>query len=388
MSSGQAKKIRRAGILVGGGPAPGINGVIAAAAREALGNGIEPVGIMDGFKWLSRGDAGHTVPLTRETAEAISRRGGSFLRTSRENPTRSEEKMGNVIKALGEIGVDCLVTIGGDDTAFSAYSVSRRAGDAIRVAHVPKTIDNDLPLPGNIPTFGYQTARHVGGELIASLVADARTTSRWYVVTAMGRSAGHLALGMALAGGASLAVIPEEFGGGPVVLADICDLVEKKIARDAEDGRNFGVAVIAEGVGELMAGELKDNPLVVVKYDEHKHLRLAEVPLSLIIKRELDARAKKRGEGRAFIDITIGYELRCADPIPFDVEYTWQLGWGAVRHLLAEGGAYRGSLITMQSGRLVPVPFEKIMDTSTGKTAVRRVDLESDEYLAARAALG
>ena len=153
---------RRLGILVGGGPAPGINGVIGAATMEATRRGVKVIGVLDGFKWLAKGDATHVRELNRVEVEEARFRGGSMLRTSRENPTKAPAKMQAVVDALLQIGVDRLVTIGGDDTAFSAYRTSELAKGAIRVAHVPKTIDNDLPLPKQIPTFGFQTARHVG----------------------------------------------------------------------------------------------------------------------------------------------------------------------------------------------------------------------------------
>jgi len=305
--------------------------------------------------------------------------------------------MRNVVKALRRLGIQYLVTIGGDDTAFSAFKTSAYARGAIKVAHVPKTIDNDLPLPDHIPTFGFQTAVQVGSHLVRNLVEDARTTSRWYIVSAMGRNAGHLALGIGAAGGASLALIPEEFPRRNLSLDRVCSLIEGAIVKAKALGQNHGVAVVAEGIAELLAEELKnhplakDNPLVEFAYDDHKHLRLEGIPFALILKRLLQQRAKARGDTTtSFVDAKLGYELRCADPIPYDVEYTQQLGWGAVQYLLGHGKKTwprRTALISIRAGKLAPIPFSKVLNKKTGRTAVRPVDLRSDPYQSARAAM-
>src|SRR6266700_3305662 len=133
--------------------------------------------------------------------------------------------MAAVLGVLGRLGVTALVTIGGDDTAYSGSQVYARAQGSVRVAHVPKTIDNDLPLPGSTPTFGFETARQVGVGIVRNLAEDARTTSRWYLIVSMGRAAGHLALGIGKASAATLTIIPEEFRGRQVTLDELCDLI-------------------------------------------------------------------------------------------------------------------------------------------------------------------
>ena len=192
---------QRLGILVGGGPAPGINSVISAITIEARNSNLEVIGIYDGFARLIEGDTTAVRQLTIPDVSNVHFQGGSILRTSRANPTRNKEDLQRVVQGLKELGISYLVTIGGDDTAFSASEVSQASDGSIRVVHVPKTIDNDLPLPANMPTFGYETARHVGTGLVLNLMEDSRTTNRWYFVVAMGRSAGHLALGMGKAAG-------------------------------------------------------------------------------------------------------------------------------------------------------------------------------------------
>lgn len=378
----------RMGIVVGGGPAPGINSVIAAAATEGLRRGLEVVGIYDGFKWLAAGSGEHTCTITDSIAEQCRLRGGSILRTSREKPADDPDKMARVVATLQALDIAYLVTIGGDDTAYTASMTSRTSDGRIQVAHVPKTIDNDLPLPDQAPTFGYNTARAVGANLIGNLMEDAHTTARWYVVTAMGRSAGHLALGMASSGGATAAVIPEEFQGSASLDLTL-KVIEGSMHRSAILGRDFGVVVIAEGVGELIVADLQGRPYVSITHDKSGNLRLAEVPLALILKDELKKRLKERGRKRTIVDVVIGYELRCAPPAPFDADYCRQLGWGAVQYVLGADPSWErgGALIALKAGRIEPIPFGAILDPVTGKTAIRRVDVQADTYKAARAAM-
>src|SRR5205085_795770 len=237
-------------ILVGGGPAPGINAVIAAAAIEAINEGFRVLGVQDGFKWLMREDTSKVRPLRIEDVSRIHLQGGSVLGTARDNPAKSEKSTRAVVGTLRSLGVTHLVTIGGDDTALSSSFVAERSGHEIKVVHVPKTIDNDLPLPAHIPTFGFQTARHVGVELVQNLMEDAKSTNRWYVVVAMGRKAGHLALGIGKAAGATLTIIGEEFDRETVPFAEFCDIVEGAIIKRLAFGANHGVAMLAEGLIE------------------------------------------------------------------------------------------------------------------------------------------
>ena len=197
--------------------------------------------------------------------KAIHLRGGSILGTSRTNPAKSETFMKNVLDVLHRLNVTCLVTIGGDDTAFSGSQVYKRAGGAVRVAHVPKTIDNDLPLPESTPTFGYETARHVGVGIVRNLAEDARTTSRWYLLISMGRAAGHLALGIGKAAAATLTIIPEEFRGRPISIEEITDILIGSIVKRLANGSPYGVAVLAEGlleaIGEQGLSSFNDEQL-------------------------------------------------------------------------------------------------------------------------------
>jgi len=378
----------RLGILVGGGPAPGINSVIGAATIEAVNAGLEVIGIYDGFEHLMKGRTEMVRPLTIPDISRIHFEGGSILRTSRANPTRKAEDLQNTVNALRELGIRYLVPIGGDDTAFSASEVAKVAGGQIRIAHVPKTIDNDLPLPGGMPTFGFETARHVGTELVRNLMEDSRTTNRWYFVVVMGRKAGHLALGIGKAAGATLTVIGEEFPKERITLAEVCDVLEGAILKRRVLGRKDGVAVIAEGIGEkLDPEELAKIPGVEVEYDPHGHIRLGEIPLATILKREIQRRFAERGEKMTIVDVTLGYELRCAPPIPFDIDYTRTLGYGAVKFLLSEPENEKvrlGGMVCLDSGRIRVLPFDELRDPETGRTKIRLVDIHSEHYRVAR----
>jgi 6-phosphofructokinase 1 len=367
-------------ILCGGGPAPGINSVIGAATIRAIVSGVHVVGIRDGFKWLMEGDTGHAVSLSIEDVSRIHFTGGSYLGISRVNPTRDPRHLEAVVNTLGDLGVDKLISIGGDDTAFSAMRVAAHAQGRLRVVHVPKTIDNDLDLPHGIPTFGFQTARHVGVDLVKNLMVDARTTGRWYVIVAMGRKAGHLALGIGKAAGATLTIIPEEFGDGRVRLDHVIDVLLGAIIKRKSLGRDDGTAVLAEGLVEQLDPEdlAAFGELV---YAEHDHVRLGEVNLGDAIKMRLRQQLAQVGLSTSVLAKDIGYELRCADPIPYDMEYTRDLGYCAAQYLL-DGGT--DAMVMMVDGRFRPQPFSEMLDPRTGRTRVRVVDVASEQYEIAR----
>lgn len=379
----------RLGILVGGGPAPGINSAISACAIEAASNGMQVCGILDGFSHLMAGSAQYTTPLTPADVALIHSEGGSILRTSRANPTRNPAHLQNVLNALRELGVTRLASIGGEDTALSAAEVARASNGNIRVAHIPKTIDNDLPLPGDIPTFGFETARHLGTELVQNLTRDSRATNRWYVVVVMGRKAGHLALGIGTSAAAALTIIPEEFPNPVIKIDDVVKLMEGAILkRKAAEGRDDGIAVISEGVAERFdLDELGNLAGVDIGRDPHGHIRLGELPLSAMIRRAVQQRFIDAGLNFPMVDATIGYELRCASPVSFDIDYTRSLGYGAARLLLSEPAdpaLADGGLIYLDGERLSVMPFDDMRDPATGRTRVRMVDTQSQRYRVAR----
>jgi 6-phosphofructokinase 1 len=358
---------KRLAILVGGGPAPGINSVIGASTIRGVLEGVEVLGVRDGFEWIMQGNVDRVRPLTIDEVSRIHFRGGSHIGISRANPTKAPEHLENTVISLLRLNVSQLITIGGDDTAFSAMKLEEKAQGRIQVVHVPKTIDNDLDLPAYVDTFGFQTARHIGVDIVKNLMVDAKTTSRWYFVIAMGRKAGHLALGIGKAAGATLTMIPEEFGEGRIRLKSLVDTLVGSILKRLSYGRRDGVAILAQ---------LED-----VERDAHGNVRIAEVNIGEILKAQVQARLKQFNIKTTIVAKNIGYELRCADPIPYDMEYTRDLGYCATKYLLSGGNA---AMVSLQGGHFVPVPFRDMLDPKTGKAKVRLVDIRSTRYAIAR----
>jgi 6-phosphofructokinase 1 len=402
-------------IVTGGGPAPGINGVISSVTIEAINQGLEVIGFQDGFKNLVLGDASSARRLTIADVAPHYQRGGSILGTSRTNPAKKPEDLGNVISTLQGLGVKYLVTVGGDDTAFGGSQVYKRCGGAIKVAHVPKTIDNDLPLPPGVPTFGFETARHYGVQVARNIHEDAKTTTRWYLIVCMGRAAGHLALGVGKASASTVTIIAEEFRGKRVTLAHICDiLIGSMIVRKAQK-KGYGLAILSEGllesIGEEgMLGAMYDlqtpaeqarldglgekerhdalaeylNRFGNVERDAFGHLRLGEIEFGRMARALLNKRLGELGLKFTIVDKDLGYELRCADPIPFDAEYTRNLGYGAVKFLLSPAANEYGAIVSFVEGRLVPLKFEDMINPETGRMRPRLVDVGAENYECAR----
>jgi len=399
------KTDKKLGILVGGGPAPGINGVISAATIEAEHQGLSVIGFYDGFERLAKDDDPERAELvsrrtgvhdTRLEVSRIDVEGGSILRTSRHNP--NDEELQKTVATLTRLGVGYLVTIGGDDTASSASRLADAAGGKIRVAHVPKTIDNDLPLPGDMPTFGYRTACELGSRLVRNLMVDAATMRRWFFVVAMGRTAGHLALGIGKGAGATLTLIPEDPElGGPdtlVTAEHVGKILEAAIYKRLAMGRRDGVAVISEGISmKLKQDELEKLTGREFKYDEHGHVRLGEFDTAPVWKDVVDQRLKEQGIKITITAQNIGYPLRCERPNAFDREYVRELGYAAVRFLTAKEPyedckKLNAAMIYIEHGVMRYRDFKDIraIDPTTGKprVSVRMVDVNTESYKVAR----
>lgn len=382
----------RLAIVVGGGPAPGINGVISSVTIEAINRGLDVVGVRDGFSNLVNADTSRVEPLTIEKVAQYYTRGGSMLGTARTNPAKNPDHLKNVVDSLKKIGANYLVTIGGDDTAFSGSRVYATAAGAVKVAHVPKTIDNDLPLPPGIPTFGFETARHLGVQTARALHEDAKTTGRWYLIVSMGRAAGHLALGIGKASASALTIIAEEFRGKPVTLDQICDTVIGAMVKRMSVGKKYGLVILSEGLLETIGeqglldtlGEEELERFGEVVRDDHGHLRLGEIEFGRMIKYRVSARLKEFGLKVTMIDKDLGYELRCADPIPFDAEYTRNLGYGAVKFLMSPEATKFGAIVSFVGGKMVPLKFEDMIDPATNRMRPRLVNVDDENYECAR----
>lgn len=366
------------GILVGGGPAPGINGVIAAATIEARNRGVRVLGFYDGFKWLARGDTSHVMELEIDEVSRIHLEGGSILRTSRENPAKSPDTLRNVVEALDKLDVSCLLTIGGDDTAFAACRLSAAVKGRVAVAHVPKTIDNDLPLPQEVTTFGFTTACNLGKEIVKNLMEDAVTTNRWFFVTVMGRRAGHLALGIGGAAGATLTVIGEEFPEPRIPLQALVDILEGAIIKRRASGKGHGVAILSEG----LADKLDPTDFGSVERDGYGNVRLSELVLGRVLKERVAGSLLARGIDVTIVAKDLGYELRCAPPGAQDIHYCRSLGYWATRFLL---DGHTEAMVTIQGGKMIPIPFREMLDQRTGKIRVRYVDIDCESYQTLRA---
>ena len=360
-------------ILVGGGPAPGINAVISAAAIEARNQGLRVLGLLDGYKWLMQGDLSHVHELDIDEVSRIHFEGGSILRTSRANPTKSEESLRQVAESLRRLDVSYLITIGGNDTAFASARIAATLAGRLAVVHVPKTIDNDLPLPEDVPTFGFTTAVNLGKDLVRNLMQDAATTQKWFFVTVMGRHAGHLTLGIGGAAGATLMLIGEEFTGERVPIGRVADILEGAIIKRRAHGREHGVALLAEGILE----KLDPDTMGPVSYDTYGNVRLSDLELARRLKDEVSTALTARGIEIGIAAKDLGYELRCAPPGGFDIQYARSLGYSAARFLL-DGGTE--AMVTIQGGRLVPVPFRDLLDPKTGRVRLRYADVSSEAY--------
>jgi 6-phosphofructokinase len=369
--------IKRIGIIVGGGPAPGTNGVISAVAIEAIKVVWVPIGFNDGFDWLAQRYTDEQHELTIEEVSRIHLDGGVLLGTSRRDVTRDPESLENTVAALAKLTIDALVCIGGDDMVSSAVAIERRG--VVKVVQVPKSIDNDLCLPVPLATLGYETARHTGVGIVKSLMEDAKTTGRWYLGVTMGRPTGHLTLGIGKAASATCTIIPEEFPEGLISLSDITDIVEGSIIKRRAMGKSYGVALLAEALVERFSprevAELQD-----VDRDAQGNIRVTEIDLGRKVKNEVQMRLEQRGIKVTVVDKTIGYELRCAPPIPFDAEYARDLGYAAVNYL-RNGGS--GALVTIQGGEFTPIPFADALDPS-GRGRRRAVDITTESYQVAR----
>jgi len=408
--------LEKVAILFSGGPAPAANAVISAAADSFLRVGIEVVGIKYGYsafeefsadKPLEKGK--HFIDIKHPALKRTRNSRGIMLGTARANPGKritspadfeDGEKvapMARVYEALRSLGVDALVSIGGDDTLktankFKMYQERCRPNDpSIAVVHLPKTIDNDYE--GIDFTFGYFTAVNMLGEEILNLMADAESSSTYFLTECMGRSAGWLTYGAAIAGEASLVLSVEDVTDeyrtqetyentktGEQMTRDIMDvdrvvdrIVGIMLARESI-GKEYGVIVVAEGLAELLPIEYLEG----VPHDEHGHLAVAEANLHTVLAKLVAKRYEEEtGRKRKVKPLQLGYEVRCSKPNAFDAVLGSQLGFGAYRALVEEG--LDGVMVSIRGQLdLHYVDFAKLVDPETLVTVVRFINPDSD----------
>lgn len=360
-------------IICGGGPAPGINTVISTVAKMFLKDAYRVLGVHHGYQGLLTENPS-IIDFDFEQADRIFNKGGSTLYMSRFKPTE-EDFNTNFFR---EYNVELLVTIGGDDTASTANRLTRYLdAQSMNVSniHVPKTIDNDLPLPDRNPTFGFQSAKDQGVRIGNIIGEDARTTQSWYVLSAMGRSAGHLAFGIATSCHFPMMIIPEMFNKTKPTFEKIIDLIISSILKRKIEGVNYGVAMISEGVFHILDQEEIKKSGIQFTYDAHGHPELGNVSKSNIFNILLQNRLRELGLDVKSRPNDLGYELRCCRPIGFDLTLCSLLGIG-VKKLYDQG--YNACIVTANSNGDVTPLFLSDLQDSNGNIAPRLVDIDSD----------
>ncbi len=357
-------------ILAGGGPAPGINTVIASVAKVFLKEGYRAIGIHNGYKGLFAYKP-ELIEFDFATCDKIMNQGGSFLQMSRHKPKDNEFKSDFFIKN----NVKLLVTIGGDDTASTANRISKfLTGNNISIQniHVPKTIDNDLPLPEGSPTFGYQSAKEAGVRIANTVYEDARTSGNWFIVSAMGREAGHLAFGIGAACHYPMIIIPEMFNKTRVSFEKITNLIISSIIKRKILGINYGAAIISEGVFHFMTNTEIEATDISFTYDDHGHPELGNVSKAHIFNMLLQRKIKTLNIDVKSRPVELGYELRCVDPSAFDRLYCSLLGIGV--KILFDQGKTSCMVTSDPKGDILPL-FLKDVEDENGKVKPRLVDI-------------
>lgn len=363
-------------ILCSGGPAPGINSVISSIAKSFLKENWRVIGFNEGTKTIFT-DNPETVEFDFAYADYIYNRGGSVLRMSRYKPKDSEFNT----KFFTKNNVKLLVTIGGDDTASTANRITKYLNEEkvdIKNIHVPKTIDNDLPLPDRLPTFGFQTARNEGTRIAQTVYEDARSSGNWFVVSVMGREAGHLAFGIGTACHYPLVIIPEMFKGKKITFDKIINMMISSILVRKTIGVNHGAIIISEGVFHFMDEEEIINCGINLTFDEHGHPELGTVSKAHIFNVLLQKKLKELGLSVKSRPVELGYEIRSCAPTAFDMNYCTMLGMG-VKKLFDEGCT--GCIVVAKAnGEFSPLYLKDIADPKTGKVKTRLVDVDAQDY--------
>ncbi|GAB4319765.1 MAG: diphosphate--fructose-6-phosphate 1-phosphotransferase [Bacteroidales bacterium] len=361
-------------ILAGGGPAPGINTVIASVAKVFLKEGYRVIGIHEGYKGLFsfRPDL---VEFDFTLCDKIMNVGGSMLKMSRYKPKDDEFRTDFFVNN----NVRLLVTIGGDDTASTANRIAKFLSDnniSIQNIHVPKTIDNDLPLPEGNPTFGYQTAKEAGVRIAATVYEDARTSGNWFVVSAMGREAGHLAFGIGASCHYPMIVIPEMFNKTRISIDKIIRLLISSIVKRKILGIDYGAVIISEGVFHFLTNSEIEATDISFTYDEHGHPELGNVSKAHIFNMLLQRKLKELKIPVKSRPVELGYELRCVNPSAFDLLYCSLLGIGV--HTLFNKGLTGCMVTSGPSGDIAPLYLKDVED-ETGKVKPRLVNIDSQK---------
>ena len=366
-------------ILTGGGPAPGMNTVVGSVAKTFLAKGYRVIGLHYGYSGLFNPNPRYE-DLDMFRVDYIFNQGGSYLTMSRFKPTEEDFEKNFNLDFFKNNKIKLLVTVGGDDTASTANRIAKfleRMQYPIANIHVPKTIDNDLPLPAGMPTFGYQSAKNAGSVIGRAVYNDARTSANWFVVAAMGRSAGHLAFGIASACHYPMIIIPEMFNKTKITIDKIISLIVSSIVKRKILGMDYGAAMVSEGVFHALDQEEILKSGIHFSYDEHGHPELGKVSKAEMFNTLLEKRCKALGVKVKSRPVEIGYEVRCQTPCAFDLVYCSQLGMGVYK-LFSEGKT--GCMVYIsQEGYVSPLYLKDLQDPDTGKIPPRLVDINADK---------
>lgn len=367
-------------ILTGGGPAPGVNTVVGSVAKTFLNKGYRVIGLHEGYVGLFSKDP-RTVEIDYLLADDIFNRGGSFLQMSRFKPSHENFVHDFNLDFFTRNNIKLLVTIGGDDTATTARRVSFFLEDKkypIANIHVPKTIDNDLPLPGNSPTFGYQSALEHGTAIGRTVYNDARTSGNWFVLSAMGRSAGHLAWGIGESCHYPMIIIPEMFNRTEITISKIVNLVTSSIIKRKIMRMDYGAAIISEGVFHNLSDDDIKHSGICFSYDDHGHPELGKVSKAHIFNDMLERKMDELGMKVNSRPVEIGYEVRCQTPVAYDLLYCTELGMGVYR--LFEKGVTGCMVFVNHASAVTPLSLRELQDPVTGKIQPRLVDITTDGF--------
>ena len=366
-------------ILTGGGPAPGMNTVVGSVAKTFLAKGYRVIGLHYGYSGLFN-PAPRYEDLDMFRVDYIFNQGGSYLTMSRFKPTDEDFEKNFNLDFFKQNNIKLLVTVGGDDTASTANRIAKfleAKQYPIANIHVPKTIDNDLPLPAGMPTFGYQSAKNAGSVIGRAVYNDARTSANWFVVAAMGRSAGHLAFGIASACHYPMIIIPEMFNKTKITIDKIISLIVSAIVKRKILGMDYGAAMVSEGVFHSLDEEEILKSGIHFSYDDHGHPELCKVSKAEMFNTLLEKRCKALGVKVKSRPVEIGYEVRCQTPCAFDLVYCSQLGMGVYK-LFSEGKT--GCMVYIsQEGYVSPLYLKDLQDPETGKNPPRLVDINADK---------
>ena len=308
---------------------------------------------MTGSSGFPEETSSKVLDLDIHNTSRIHTTGGSIIGVSRQSPLATEETFRNTVSSIEELGIGNLITIGGDGTMFLAKTLYEHFEGRLKIAHLPKTIDNNIALPDYISTFGFETARDVGAKIMNNIMEEARTTGRWFLVITMGRRTGHLALGIGQSAGATITIIPEDFEEEKVPLEKVIAILEGSIIKRMSMGREYGVAILAEG----MLDKIDPVDLGLMDKDSMGRIRYVDVNFGQLLKNTLGEKLSKKGVGVELVHKRLGYELRSANPIPFDVDYTRKLGYCAVKYLL--DGEGDGALVYVRTGKIQATPFQE-----------------------------